>query len=439
MADASDFAFPVAPDCTHLRLPRDTLAYRNPTHTTGLHYNGGQPHRPVAPLKKAVITIVKVAVVVGLFAYVLSNIQWRDALTYLDPVTGNADRVLIGSIHGNWDGRVVTFQPAGSPDLETVDREVEHVTVSPGLLTYFKNLDRLYFSLAVVLTLLSIFFSAVRWWWLMGANNLNVSLSDSIRYTWLGLFFNNIIPGQTGGDVVKAIYIARRCSGDRVRAFLSVFVDRVLGLTSLALLAAIVVSFNTDRFMEIAIVIWGVLAAGILVASAFFSRRLRQRLGLKHVMLRLPQKVQHLLKEVDAAIFHYRSHKTGIFVWLLLGIVNHIVAVSGVVMFGESVGVGIPPHEYFVLVPVIVIVSAVPIAPNGWGVGEALYAKLFGEYGAFYLSGTPDAELVMSTRGIAVSILYRIVFTALSLLGGLVLLFEKQRLTKREIQQQAGF
>ena len=89
------------------------------------------------------------------------------------------------------------------------------------------------------------------------------------------------------------------------------------------------------------------------------------------------------------------------------------------------------------LVPVINIVSAIPIAPNGWGIGEALYATLFGEYGAVYLAGTPNAQLVMSTRGIAVSIVYRLVITALSLLGGLVLLFEKQRLNTKELQEQA--
>jgi uncharacterized membrane protein YbhN (UPF0104 family) len=170
-----------------------------------------------------------------------------------------------------------------------------------------------------------------------------------------------------------------------------------------------------------------------VVASIFLSRRLRTGIGLKHLLNKLPVKVQGLLKEVDAAIFHYRSHKAGIGIWLALGIVNHIVSVSGVVMFGSAIGVGIPAHEYFVLVPVIIIVSAIPIAPNGWGIGEALYAKLFGTYGAVYLPDTPNANLVMSTRGIALSILYRIVFTALSMLGGLVLLFEKQRISKKEM------
>ena len=383
-------------------------------------------------MKNIFINLIKLLIVAGLVYYVLSNIQWNDTVTHLDS-QGQTERVVVGEIIGDWDTPTVQFQRSDAAEILQIERHDSSARVSPGLFTYFQNLDLFYFCIGLLCFFASIIFSAVRWWWLLGANNLNVSLFDSIRYTWLGLFFNNVIPGQTGGDVIKAIYIARRCSSDRVPAFLSVFVDRVLGLTSLALLAAIAVTFYTERFMEIAAAIWSFLLVGAVVVSIFLSRRLRTGIGLKHLLQKLPAKVQSLLKEVDAAIFHYRSHKTGIATWLALGIVNHIVSVSGVVMFGSAIGVGVPVHEYFVLVPVIIIVSAIPIAPNGWGIGEALYAKLFGTYGAVYLPDTPNANLVMSTRGIALSILYRIVFTGLSMLGGLVLLFERKRISKKEI------
>ncbi|MDJ0956075.1 MAG: lysylphosphatidylglycerol synthase transmembrane domain-containing protein [Arenicellales bacterium] len=388
-------------------------------------------------MKRIIINVIKILIVAGLIVYVLSNIQWRDTLTYLNATSGEVERVVDGEILGDWDAPTIEFSPADTTDVIQVDSDAKDVRVSPGLFTYFRNLDLYYFWIGVVLNIATIIFSAVRWWWLLGVNKLNVTLFDSIRYTWLGLFFNNVIPGQTGGDIVKAIYIARRCSSDPVPAFLSVFVDRVLGLTSLALLAAIVVLFSVHRFLELAIAIWALLFVGIVIAAAFFSRRLRQRIGLRYLASKLPAKAQNLLKEVDAAIFHYRGHKKGVSVWLLLGIGNHFVLISGVVMFGFAVGVGIPVLEYYVLVPVINIVSAIPIAPSGWGIGEALYAKLFADYGAVYLADTPNAELVMSTRAIALSILFRIVITALSLLGGLALLFEKQRLSKEEIQQQA--
>lgn len=74
------------------------------------------------------------------------------------------------------------------------------------------------------------------------------------------------------------------------------------------------------------------------------------------------------------------------------------------------------------LIPVINIVSALPVSPNGWGWGEALYKSLFGTYGAPYLQGAVSAEVAkatMGTRGVALSVLYRLHLTFWSLLGGL--------------------
>ena len=101
-------------------------------------------------------------------------------------------------------------------------------------------------------------------------------------------------------------------------------------------------------------------------------------------------------------------------------------------------GVGMPAFEYFVLVPVINIASAIPIAPNGWGVGELLYGYLFAEHGAQHLVGVTDAAAAMRTRGVALSLLYRAVLTAFSCLAGLLVLFEKDRVTRADIDREVA-
>ncbi len=103
-----------------------------------------------------------------------------------------------------------------------------------------------------------------------------------------------------------------------------------------------------------------------------------------------------------------------------------------------AIGVGMPAFEYFVLVPVINIASAVPIAPNGWGVGELLYGYLFAEHGAQHLVGVADAASAMRTRGVALSILYRSVLTAFSCLAGLLVLLEKDRVTQEDVDREVA-
>src|SRR5690606_6570140 len=132
---------------------------------------------------------------------------------------------------------------------------------------------------------------------------------------------------------------------------------------------------------------------------------------------RLPKKLGAKLQMVDQAIYFYRDHRRVLIGSLIAGIANHVIAVLCVIMMGEAIAVGLPSFEYFVLVPVISIVSALPLAPNGWGIGELMFGHLFGKHGAVYLTGlVADPRQAMATRGIALSVLYRLVLTGFSLL-----------------------
>ena len=96
-----------------------------------------------------------------------------------------------------------------------------------------------------------------------------------------------------------------------------------------------------------------------------------------------------------------------------------------VYLIGEALGMSVALQDYFVLVPVILIVSAIPIGPNGWGVGELMFGYLFKTYAAQHLiaggMAAAQAAQTMYTRSVSLSLLYRLHLTAWSLLGGLLL------------------
>lgn len=388
-------------------------------------------------MKRAAMTLLKLALVGGLMWFVFHQIPFADRL-----VTHRGEEVTSEpiAIVGDWQANPVRYVAAG----ETAPRSVmpgeqqggDRLEVVPGFLTYWRNLDVLWFALGAFCYFLTALIAGTRWWWLLRVNGTDVSLLETLRFTWIGIFFNTVVPGATGGDLIKALYIMKRCPGHRVPVLVSVIVDRVLGLGSLALLGAIVVLFALDRFADLALAIWGVIVGVGLLGTIAFSKRLRQLVRLKWLLERLPHRLGHVLKLVDQAVFFYRHHKWVIAASLLAGVGNHVISVASVVLIGESLGVGLPTFEYFVLIPIINIVTALPIGPNGWGVGEALYKLLFGKYGAAALPGVPDAAGVMGTRGVALSVLYRLHLTFWSLLGGLFVLFEKDRVTRADIERE---
>jgi uncharacterized protein (TIRG00374 family) len=387
-------------------------------------------------MKRHLLTLGKIALVAGLMYFVFHSIHFEDRLIYRVGEKVVAEEVV--QIVGPWQGDPVTCQD----DRQVVrgtQADGRDLVVEPGFLTYWRNLDPALFALGAFCYFITALIAGARWWWLLRVNGTDVSLGETLRFTWIGVFFNTVVPGNTGGDVIKAIYIMKRCPGHRVQVLVSVIVDRVLGLASLALLGAVVVLFALDRFGEIAIAIWGVIGGVGLLGLIAFSRRLRQLVHLTWLLERLPHKISHLLKLVDQAVYFYRDHKWVICASLLVGVINHIISVLSVLFIGYALGVGMPPFEYFVLIPVINIVSALPISPNGWGWGEALYKSLFGTYGAPYLQGavsTEVAKTTMGTRGVALSVLYRLHLTFWSLLGGLFVLFEKDRVTKADIDRE---
>lgn len=387
-------------------------------------------------MRKPLVTVLKLLVLVGLFAWIIADIQWDDAI-----VRTSADETIVeqfdGRIVGAWDRDVVRLSSGDDVREFRVGPLADggHLAVAPGLLTYFRQLDLTWFVFGALGYVASMAAASARWWWLLARNGIHVRMRSALRLTWIGVFFNNVVPGQTGGDLVKAVYIVRQSPGRRVAAAMSVVVDRVLGLGSLALLGALVVLFDLERFGWLALGIWAVLLAVCALGVFAFSRRLRRALGLDALLRRLPAKLAESLMKIDAAVFFYREHKAGILVWVVLGAVNHVITVASFFCMGEALRIGVPPLEYFVLVPIALIGAAVPIAPNGWGVGEALFGKLFGTYAAVHVGpGVPDPEAVMQTRGVALSVLYRLHTTLWSLVGGVMLLTDRHRVTKAELE-----
>jgi uncharacterized protein (TIRG00374 family) len=391
-------------------------------------------------MKRAGVAILKLAVVVGLFWFVFHQIPFVDRL-----VERRGDVVVVErevDIVGSWQATPLRYRVPGEAAVLEVrlgaQADGSSLSAAPGFLTYWRNLDPLLFAAGALCYFLTALIAGTRGWWLLRVNGTGVSLLETLRFTWIGIFFNTVMPGNTGGDVVKALYIMKRCPGHRVPVLVSVIVDRVLGLGSLAILAAIVVLFALDDFADLAVWIWLVIAGVALLGAVAFSKRLRNLVRLKWLLDRLPQRLGNVLKLVDQAVFFYRDHKFVIAASLLVGVVNHVVSVGSVVLIGHSLGVGMPTFEYFVIVPVINILSAIPIAPNGWGFGEALYKGLFATYGAEHLAGmAPNAAAeTMGTRGVALSVLYRLHLTFWSLLGGVFLFFEKDRVTRDEVARE---
>ena len=379
--------------------------------------------------KKNLFAVLKIALVGVLFAVIFYNISWVDRYSHLD-AQGTVLAETEGQIVGPWDQDQVQFLTRSGAHTIDLFRGVQAdgttIAISPGLPTYVRNLDIALFALGAALFFVFIVVINSRWYFLLRANGLGVRFLEAQKFGWIGLFFNNVMPGATGGDVVKAVYIVRRCSGDKVRAVVSIVVDRILGVISLLLVGSLASTLAVDRFPVFAGTMW-LTGLGVLVfCFLLISPTLRRLLFFDALVGRLPEKVGNVIRDLDAAVLHYRGHLRGIAGWILASPAIYTLLVGSFFCMSEAIGVGITLADLFFIVPVASVIQGIPIAPAGWGIGEAAYGALIGKFGASALAGVPDAEQIMRTRGVALSVLHRVHVALWSLIGGLAMLIDRK-------------
>lgn len=366
----------------------------------------------------------------ALLAYVLCyGVDWRDSIVLRHegnetdkPVTGE----IVGDVPRHWDDAAsVRFRRSddGTEKSYTAatlqpDQATHVPNVNEGIVRIVRRSDKALLVFGLLIYGLITHIGVLRWWLLLRAQDVRVPFALARRLTFVGFFFNNVVPGPTGGDLVKAVYIARRTE-KRAEAVVTVVVDRVVGIVALALIAACVLVFRLDdpQYRQLAKFI-GLFLAGTAAASIlFFSRRVRGLLRVSSWSARLPG--AGVIQRADEAIFRWRSHKRAVVVALLLSFANQLCIQGLMLLFAAALhvtrsdGTALPWTGYMAVLPVAFIVSALPMLPGGWGIREMAFAICFAYVG------------VDRNPAIALSVLNGVTQTLWSLLGGVFFLVDR--------------
>lgn len=369
-----------------------------------------------------------------LLAFVVWQVDWRDAAKLPDGSWLRGE--IVGELPESWDDTaVVRFLPADAAegaaptelraaDLATEDIRGQRVpVVNEGILRIVRRAEALWLALGVALFGLSSQFGVARWWLLLRDQGIRISYWTAHRLTFIGFFFNNVVPGATGGDVVKAIYAARR-TDRRAEAVMTVLVDRLTGIVALALIAGTVLltRLGQPAYRQLALFIFGFLGFFAVSCALFFSRRLRRLVQVERIAARLP--FAHLFQRIDEAAFLYRYQKRGLLVALLLSFGNQLSIQLIMVLFANALhvttraGEPLPVGDYMVVLPAAWIVSAIPLFPGGWGVRESAFAV------GFHLVG------VGRNPAVALSVMGGMNMVFWSLLGGLYVVLDRGTLSR---------
>jgi hypothetical protein len=275
-----------------------------------------------------------------------------------------------------------------------------------------------YVLVAVILYTAAIIINGVKWQILLRAQGVVVPFGPVLQFLYAGFFFNNFLPANVGGDVIRGYGLARYT--DRTAdAAVSVVVDRIVGLIAYMSTAAVaaIVAVNLTGLVALKRVEWIAFVALAGLAGTFallLSRRLR---GLISRMFawRLLAPLAPMWARVSDAFNAYRF-KYGA-VALAFGVALLGIACTSLVNWclSQSMGGQMTLPVIFLFNPLIALVLMVPISIGGIGVSQTAYPFFYG------LAGVPAAH------ALAVSLLMQAVAIIASLPGGVFWLLWKRQ------------
>lgn len=237
-----------------------------------------------------------------------------------------------------------------------------------------------------------------------------------IRYNLIGRFYSLIMPGQMGGEVVKA-YLISKNQDQQERFYVSVFIDKLTSLMVIIVLFFAGIVFS-DRMFPIAI-IWVTVVITVTILALFFMVRIN--LFYQKVTLILEKLLEYdrlhfsisRLIEIVTAWNKYSKKTWKLIQSLSLGIIYQLIAVSMIYLIGRELGFGISFLNWIWLVSLVSIALFLPISLAGLGIREGSFVVLLSLFS------------VPNERAVALSLIFFSLQLIASAIGGITEILRK--------------
>ncbi len=232
-----------------------------------------------------------------------------------------------------------------------------------------KQLVLVLFSLVGVALVLN----SYRWMKILNIQKVPAKLGPCYRYSVIGVFFSFIVPSSVGGDLVKAILAAAKWSESKAKLLFSTLIDRVIGLFVMMNVCLFAYLFNFKFLNEVdeireSVLIVAACGLGLVVLLYLVNYLLKNKVA---------QKISNRLDPMTSFFKGLTNHKFDLFTCLLMSLGStfcHIIFYYSVFVFFD---IPIPMSVLMFCVPIGTLLTALPIAPAGVGVGQAVFYYMF--------------------------------------------------------------
>jgi uncharacterized membrane protein YbhN (UPF0104 family) len=261
-----------------------------------------------------------------------------------------------------------------------------------------------WFGAALAVYSLNMIASTWRWSLLLDAQQVEVRRGWLFGSLLVANFFNNFLPSNIGGDVIRISDTAKPARS-RTLAATVVLMDRGLGLMALVLVAAVGAS-AAGSVHPAALPIWpmwlwaGFLAGAAASAPAVFApagfSRLLQPLTVFH-----PEWVGNRLETLTTVLGRFRAKPGALVQCFAFAVFVQATMVVFYFAVAQALHLSVSISDIAVIVPISFVVQMLPVSFGGFGVREATFSIYFSRIGQ-----PIESAIAMSLVGQALILLF---------------------------------
>jgi len=238
--------------------------------------------------------------------------------------------------------------------------------------------------------------------------------AEVMRIFFVSTFVGTFLPASIGGDAVRAYSMAQLKvrGGDAVA---SVLMDRMLGVASILVMAAVGLLLARDLVGNWTIALSlavGAAACAVMLLLVFSDSAARVVSALFAAM---PARLREAGDRVIESIRRYAAHHGRLANVLAGSVAVQVLRIVQAYFLGAALAIALPLPAYFAFVPLILLVMLLPVTFNGIGTSQAAFVWFFGRAGV----STPSA--------FALSVLFVALGVVGNLPGGLLYAFGRSR------------
>ena len=245
--------------------------------------------------------------------------------------------------------------------------------------------------------------SSVKWWLIAKKGGIDTSYSATLKSYFIGMFVNSFGLGMVGGDITRGLLLSQG-KPQKTPAIASVVADRLHGLVVLALIGAVAaLLFGSGHLAPSLQALLVILVCAIIIG--WFSG--------PYLLLKVIKPEQRLRRKAEQLCHVFPNAPKFLFFITFISVIFHLFQIALHALMAYTFGVIISWRMLLTVIPIVNILSSLPISWNGLGVREQTYA--------FFLS----PNILTQEQAVGFGAIWLLAMTVCSAIGGLTAVLTK--------------